>query len=467
MKKSLALILAAMMVAGTASVAFAATTDPKVYVDEDSQLYKWDKDESVYVKISNNSEVRYGDKIAIALQGDDKDEKKEVNKNKVFPDWKVGSSLVESAEIEYRKTEDVSYEERYTLKNDNAVEIKEYALTAAPSSGDAVVGEKFKITLTAGVFKGTEFYENTKEDEAQAMTDMRGYFANSSNLVIAEGDKGHTVTWAQMNEEDRKEVASKIFKEVWTEDSVEQERGYKYLVVIELKDSTSTKTQDLSGDIRVGKTITDAKNNKDDGYYFNLEMEVKNKKTDDKIGDVVDTVTVDLDKYTDNFVLDVDDNAGVTDIEFGKDGELALFTVDLDGQSDVNVGYSTKFNADIADKYPAANLEFIKWTANPTFNRTGDLYIYADEDSFIYEVTADGLKEISKAEYDEDYGAWKIRTRKLGSYVISDEELDVTASTSSSEASSSGTSSSNPVTGGTTGTTGGNTNVKPNPNTGR
>ena len=60
-----------------------------MYVDQDSQLYKWDKDESVYTKISNGSEVRYGDKIAIALQGDDKDEKKEVNKNKVFPDWKV------------------------------------------------------------------------------------------------------------------------------------------------------------------------------------------------------------------------------------------------------------------------------------------------------------------------------------------------------------------------------------------
>lgn len=123
MKKTLALILAAMMVAGTASVAFAATTDPKVYVDQDSQLYKWDKDESVYTKISNGSEVRYGDKIAIALQGDDKDEKKEVNKNKVFPDWKVGSSLVESAEIEYRKTEDVAASVDYIVK-ENSKEIK-------------------------------------------------------------------------------------------------------------------------------------------------------------------------------------------------------------------------------------------------------------------------------------------------------------------------------------------------------
>ena len=82
-------------------------------------------------------------------------------------------------------------------------------------------------------------------------------------------------------------------------------------------------------------------------------------------------------------------------------------------------------------------------------------------------MTADGLKEISKAEYDEDYGAWKIRTRKLGSYVVSDTELDLSASSSSGDASSSGTSSSNPTTGGTTGTTGGNPGDKYNPNTGR
>lgn len=273
--------------------------------------------------------------------------------------------------------------------------------------------------------------------------------------------------WMAITETERETIAKKVADVVLTEKENDAARGYKYLVVITLKDSTSTKTQDLSGDIRVGKTITDAKNNKDDGYYYNLELEVKNKKTDEQVGDDKDSITVDLDKYTDNYVLDVADDAGVTDIEFGKDGELALFTVDLDGQSDVNVGYSTKFNADIADKYPDANLEFIKWTANPTFNRTGDLYIYADEDSFIYEVTADGLKEISKAEYDEDYGAWKIRTRKLGSYVVSDTELDLSASSSSEDASSSGTSSSNPTTGGTTGTTGGNPGDKYNPNTGR
>ena len=448
MKKSLALILAAMMVAGTASVAFAASTEPNVYVGEGSQLYRWDKDKSVYVKIDNGTSVRYGDKVAIALKGDDNDDKKEVNKNKVFPDWKVGSSLVENADIQYRKTEEEEASVEYIVKQNT----KPIELTVKIS------GKDMKLTVVKEGIKAGNF-----NDKEAAMKSIRNELAKDTVMNNGTSD----FDWMKITSDERDAIAKKVADVVLTEKENEATRGYKYLVVIELKDSTSTKTQDLSGDVRVGKTITDAKNNKDDGYFYNLELEVKNDKTDEKIGDDKDTVTVNLDKYNDNYVLDVADDAGVTDIEFGKDGELALFTVDLDGQSDVNVGYSTKFNADIADKYPAANLEFIKWTANPTFNRTGDLYIYADEDSFIYEVTADGLKEISKAEYDEDYGAWKIRTRKLGSYVISDEELDVTASTSSSEASSSGTSSSNPVTGGTTGTTGGNTNVKPNPNTGR
>ena len=49
--------------------------------------------------------------------------------------------------------------------------------------------------------------------------------------------------------------------------------------------------------------------------------------------------------------------------------------------------------------------------------------IYADEDAFVYEVTADGAKALD-ATWDEDYEAWKFRTRSLTSYVISDVELD-------------------------------------------
>lgn len=463
MKKTLALILAAMMVAGTASVAFAAGA-PDIYVYSDgatdengrtpvateSHLYKWDEDSSVYVKISNGATVEYGDRVAVELQGRYNDDKDEVKKVKAYPDWKVGSSLVESAEIKYVKTEDAGSYVAHKLSKTT----KKYTLKDLDGSTE--------YTLPVGSIVTDKEYASEEEAMTALRSLIRAQLVDSSNASAS-------AAWAddtKVSSAARAEFAEKVFADIYSTEKVSADRSYKYLVVIDLKESTSTKTQDLAGYVRVGKTTTAAKNNKDDGYYYDLDLEVKNAKSDEKIGDDVDTITVNLDKYTTNFVLDVADDADVTDIEFGSDGDLALFTVDLDGQPNINVGYSTKFNADIADKYPSANLNFIKWTATPTFNRTGDLYIYADEDTFIYEVTADGLKEIAKAEYDEDYGAWHIRTRKLSSYVVSDEELDVTASTSSSEASSSETSSSNPSTGGTTGT-GSNTNVKPNPNTGR
>ena len=73
--------------------------------------------------------------------------------------------------------------------------------------------------------------------------------------------------------------------------------------------------------------------------------------------------------------------------------------------------------------YDYANLDFLTFEGEPAFNRTGDFYIYADEDAFVYEVTADGAKALD-ATWDEDYEAWKFRTRNLTSYVISDVELD-------------------------------------------
>lgn len=123
---------------------------------------------------------------------------------------------------------------------------------------------------------------------------------------------------------------------------------------------------------------------------------------------------------TGNTVINFNDADELVDIDFGG---LALFEANVAGQGNLNLAWNTTFNSEFAAKYDYANLDFITWAKAPVFNRTGDLYIYAEEDTFIYEVTADGAKEIKKAEYDDAYGAWKIRTRKLGSYVLSDVEL--------------------------------------------
>ena len=97
--------------------------------------------------------------------------------------------------------------------------------------------------------------------------------------------------------------------------------------------------------------------------------------------------------------------------------------------------------------YDYANIDFVNFEGKPSFNKTGTLYIYAAEDSFIYEVTKDGAKAI-KAEWDEDYEAWTFKTRTLGSYAISDVELDEkTVTEDKNESSKPETGKENPDTG--------------------
>ena len=218
----------------------------------------------------------------------------------------------------------------------------------------------------------------------------------------------------------------------------------KYIYCVSLQvPAVSTKSYDLAGEIAVAKTTTAAKN-LEDAYVFDLSTEVKYAAQEDVGADGSILVSED-----EGYLLSFSDDADYVDIEIGTD--LALFSVDVSGQSDVNMLFSTKYNADFAAMYDYANIDFLSFTKSPVFNKIGDLYIYADEDTYIYEVTEDGAKEISGAEYDEDYGAWHIRTRSLTSYAISDVELDTTTDTSdsSSESSSSteDTSKPNPDTG--------------------
>ncbi len=432
MKKTLALILAAMMVAGTASVAF-ATPKEDLSVDATSPYYVWKSSDGYY---SEATSFEYGDRVAMLLEGkliDSKDdETKNINKYRVFADWKVGSSLVEDMDIEYKKVEksvagaykgkDVSS----ALKMDVSYNSEVYTVTLSTVKATDFVGESEKATKIEALVK-TRVESAVKKDDS---SDAKAVLDNLKAEILKDND-----------------LKEKVFGYYYEKDTAKTDKKYAWVAYVDLKDSNSTKMSDLAGTIRVAKTTSA------DAEKVDFEIEVGYGKEE-----VTDSVTYDDDKP----VLDFDDVEDVIDIEFGDD---ALFTVDVTGQGKVNVKFDTKFDADIAAKYPEANLEFVRWTANPTFNRTGDLYIYADEDTFLYEVTADGLKEVKKAEYDEDYGAHYLRTRRLGTYVISDVELDLAAS--SENASSSGTSSSNPSTGGTTGTTQGNTNVKPNPNTGR
>ena len=99
--------------------------------------------------------------------------------------------------------------------------------------------------------------------------------------------------------------------------------------------------------------------------------------------------------------------------------------------------------------YDYANIDFVTFVKTPSFNKNGVVYIYADEDAYIYEVTADGAKEIKGLKWDEDYEAWTFKTRTLKSYAISDVELTEKTATEDKDDASSTTDGGkkNPDTG--------------------
>ncbi len=56
--------------------------------------------------------------------------------------------------------------------------------------------------------------------------------------------------------------------------------------------------------------------------------------------------------------------------------------------------------------YDYANIDFLTFDYTPSFNKIGTPYLYAHEDAYVYEVTADGAKEIK--------GLSGTRTTRLG-----------------------------------------------------
>ena len=84
-------------------------------------------------------------------------------------------------------------------------------------------------------------------------------------------------------------------------------------------------------------------------------------------------------------------------------------------------------NADVED----ATINFLSFDAAPTLNSTATIRFYGaplndDDQSFIY-ANKDGKLTKTAAKYDEDEGCYILKTRTLGSYVMSDKPLVSTA----------------------------------------
>lgn len=197
---------------------------------------------------------------------------------------------------------------------------------------------------------------------------------------------------------------------------------YYYFIAIATNSSTSTSDADVIGTLTVSKS----KHPKVDDLDMDIQVNVgwENNYNSDNAGLGLN-VTGDVGPLDDetNYALKFDYDDEV-DIEF-EDG--SIFTVDVSGQGKLLLYYDTEFNSKLAAKYPLAELNF--WNGNGAkFNRVGEMFLACKEDysQFLYQVNADGtLSEVTGAEFDKYDEGFYFNTRVLGTYVISDMELDI------------------------------------------
>ena len=174
---------------------------------------------------------------------------------------------------------------------------------------------------------------------------------------------------------------------------------------------------------------------KDDTWTIDYTLWVSNEaKGNDDNPDVGDRVYMDPDKNDTNTLIWGDDRAA---LKFDADDDAKKFYARLStsNMSDIYAEYGDPVDAD---------LWFYDFVGHPTVPATSkatltlgipwdddDDYTPDPENCFIYELDADGYlvdvtSKFTYSEDDEEIPGWSIRTRQLGTYIVSDTELDVT-----------------------------------------
>jgi hypothetical protein len=222
---------------------------------------------------------------------------------------------------------------------------------------------------------------------------------------------------------------------------------YYYFVEVKYKAGTSTGVDNISGEINLKKSTATMDGVTVSGKAFVAVLGISGTysfpEADTLTG--IDAEETLLYNFSSSGLLYGFDGEQTFDFESGH-----YFDVDLTGQGKILIYYDEKYNASVAAAYPYANLDFVNFNG-ATFNKTGELTLLADEGSYLYALNADGSLSKIKSEYDEYEEAFKITTRTLGKYVISDTELKLVAASTSSTAPAGSEATAE---------------VKPNPGTG-
>ncbi len=360
MKKTLALVLAALMTAGMTTVAFAASLNTEV-------VLAYDDEKALYVDGNDNGRF---------AETDDKF-------NNGTTEVGLGAIEIPAVEAPYNKV----------------------------------------VSVDLSVVKGGK-------KVAIPLLDKDGEQIKDKDLV-----KGYKVKteWSVGGLDDKAKI-----------EQVKVGTNYVYAITFVMPEAPDTKTADLAGEISVYKNSSDLKDSNAEKPFITLSFGstygYKVEALGDLDNDVSDAEVVEFKKTKGGDKLEGEETLVAGNFEF---------EVDVTGQGKLNLKNNVDFNKEFAAMYDYANIDFVTFEKAPSFNKNGQVWIYADEDAFIYEVTEDGAKEIKGLKWDEDYEAWTFKTRTLKAYAISDVELDEKTATEDKDDASSTTDGGkkNPDTG--------------------
>ncbi|PWM26522.1 MAG: hypothetical protein DBX44_00425 [Oscillospiraceae bacterium] len=293
------------------------------------------------------------------------------------------------------------------------------------------VNDDKALTVDAIEYGDTAYYVLADKD-GKGITDSDSVDGLKIKSKWEEGDKlvkGVSVT--------KKKVSNPIGGTLITEAN-----KYYYMIALTTEPSTSTSDADIIGTLTLNKTKSPKV--KDLDLDISLNINWANSYLDSGKEFVVqgDLDGIEAEKY---YSLKFDSDE---EIELGFEDD-STFTVDVSGQGKTLIYFDTKFNSNVAARYPLADLNF--WNGNGAkFNRTGEFFLSAEDDAtlFLYEILDDGsLAEVSGAVYDDSDEGFYFKTRTLGSYVVSDMELETGVAGGSDDIVVTPVNPTNPSTG--------------------
>lgn len=396
MKKFFAIAMASAMIASMSAVSFAATG-----------LIATSHDDSPTIKVEDNK-TYYPVVDAIGPFTYDSDDKA------------LDSGVVEYGETAY-----------FMLLQGNDGDHKE-----ADDGNDLGSTYKYEVVTESDVQKSLKVKTDWEEGKnlVKGINIVKKKVNNLEDEVLDKNDNKYPSMTTLLDESSGKASAAI---------SNYNDGKYYYFIAISTNSSTSTSDSDIIGTITLNQSKDPKVDDLDMDIAINVGWENSYNNNAAKSDCFVDGDVGPLDSETYYAMkFDCDDEV---DIEFEDE---SIFTVDVSGQSKLLVYYDTDYNSKVAAKYPLADLNF--WNGNGAkFNRIGQMFLDCDKSyaEFLYQVNADGtLSEVSGAKYDEYDEGFYFNTRVLGTYVISDMELELTPAATTTTQTQTTTTTVTPAT---------------------